>query len=531
MGVVYKAEQIIQQRVVALKMVRSGVRDSGVILRFQQEAKAVSALSHPNIVTVFECAVTDDGTPYLAMEYIDGKTLAESDVKLTIAQAVDVFIQLCDALGHAHEKGVIHRDLKPGNIVSANWDEEDGRIVVKILDFGIAKLLPSSGKDFLELTRTGQPIGSPSYMSPEQCRAEELDIRSDIYSLGCVMYKVLAGRTMFDEASLFNVINQHLKEVPRPFNEVCPDARIPIQLEEIVFKALEKKRENRYQSMREMQAALESFRSGASTTGQFLSAHLKRMVRYRLRATLWLVGWLAVMVLFVVVSFHRVLQQRYEEFRADQAREEARMATEKRTQAENNNNRALGLINIKDRKAARSILQDALSIERGLPDRTDCNLVRADTREQLGEVLSSTENPADVQEAQLLLEQANKLFQDNGASKGRIAKVQMSLAEVKLQTGDLEGAKKLSESACNNAEGNSELEGQCLAHQAAIEAEQSHFDRARKLFLSALEMYKKSGLDKTSKCKDVYLGLARSAQQLRQKEEAAQWIQKANECR
>src|SRR5262249_16360396 len=114
MGVVYKAEQILMQRIVAPKMIRSGLSDSGVILRFQQEAKAISSLTHPNIVAVHECGVSEDGSPYLVMEYIDGKTLADEGIELSTEQAVDIFVQLSDALAHAHDKGIVHRDLKPG---------------------------------------------------------------------------------------------------------------------------------------------------------------------------------------------------------------------------------------------------------------------------------------------------------------------------------------------------------------------------------------------------------------------------------
>lgn len=278
MGVVYKAEHVVMQRIVALKMMRSGVVGREVIMRFQQEAKAVSALEHPNIVTIYGCEVSEEGNPFLVMEHVDGKTLEDEEVRanLSLEEAVDVFIQLCDALGHAHQKGVIHRDLKPANIIFSHCADGILPMNVKILDFGIAKLLPSSGKEMFDLTRTGQPVGSPSYMSPEQCRAEELDARSDIYSLGCVMYKLISGKPPFEGTSLFAVMAKHLGEQPAPFSKVNPALRVPIELEEIILKTLEKRRERRYESMAELKAALESLRIRRRSLVQSWFLYFKR---------------------------------------------------------------------------------------------------------------------------------------------------------------------------------------------------------------------------------------------------------------
>lgn len=231
MGVVYKAKHLLMHRTVAIKMLLPEVVASETALaRFQQEAQAASSLSHPNILTVFDFGQTTDGKPYLVMDFLEGKSLAEilqDEDYLPVERAVPIFIQISAGLAHAHGKGVIHRDLKPANIMLVNFEGTGD--FVKIVDFGIAKMLPRPGEDGqpVELTHTGQIFGSPLYMSPEQCRGTGLDARSDIYSLGCVLYRVMSGESPFLGQDALEAMFKQVNENPRPFSECCPEMEIP----------------------------------------------------------------------------------------------------------------------------------------------------------------------------------------------------------------------------------------------------------------------------------------------------------------
>lgn len=525
MGVVYKAEQIVMQRLVALKMIRAGVKDSGVILRFQQEAKAISALNHPNIVTVYECTVSDDGTPYLAMEYVDGKTLADSDIRLNPEQSVDIFIQLCDALGHAHEQGVIHRDLKPGNIVFSSSPGNGAAVSVKILDFGIAKLLPSSGKQYLELTRTGQPIGSPSYMSPEQCRAEELDARSDIYSLGCVMYRVLTGKAMFESESLFKVLGQHLTETPQPFSEACPDIRIPVELEEIVFKALEKNKDRRYQSMGELQDALVTFQLGKESAGQFLSSRIRRVVRYRRKAYIYLAGLLGFTIFVVAGIFSLNLRQVIDEFKEKQSHDVA----VKLRQAILYNEQADQHVKLGDYDAAKKSLEKAKSLEAELPIRMDCNLAKAGTLHRLGYVYLKI---GQDQESESKLEDSLKLLEANpDANKSSLVSLMQDLAEAKKRLSNFDEASKILERAKIIAKNDPDVLAGCLLREGTIKEKQNDFSSAKNAYLAGLALLQKLHKDNDLVAKPLYERLCTVAQHLGDAKAAALWAQKAAECK
>ncbi|MBS1994525.1 MAG: protein kinase, partial [Cyanobacteria bacterium SZAS LIN-3] len=259
MGEVYKAKHRLMKRQVAIKMMHpQTISGASALKRFQKEAEMASALNHPNILTVHDFGVSDDGSPYLVMNYLEGKSLTdiiENNGHLDVSRALHIFRQLCQGLGHAHEKGVIHRDLKPSNIMLVTLDQDDD--FVQILDFGIAKqLTPETGSD--SLTRTGEVFGSPHYMSPEQCRAQPVDARSDIYALGCVMYRVLTGYPPLMGGDLVECLYKHVNQMPAPFAEQCPEISLPEDLEAVVFKALAKKPEDRYQSMADLKTALES---------------------------------------------------------------------------------------------------------------------------------------------------------------------------------------------------------------------------------------------------------------------------------
>jgi eukaryotic-like serine/threonine-protein kinase len=268
MGVVYRARHQLMKRIVAIKMLHKNLVSTGDALRrFQLEAQASSCLSLPNILTVYDFGVSPDGQPYMVMDYLDGYSLAdllENEGHLSVERTLNIFVQACAALSHAHEKGVLHRDIKPSNIMLVKFEEE--RDFVKIVDFGIAKLM--SQNDSTQLTKTGEVFGSPLYMSPEQCRGKALDVRSDIYSMGCVLYKTLSGAPIFVGEELIELIFKQMSETPLPFKTVCPQFKIPAELEEIVLKAVAKDPEHRFQTMDEFRAALRKLQKTLLNTAE-----------------------------------------------------------------------------------------------------------------------------------------------------------------------------------------------------------------------------------------------------------------------
>jgi serine/threonine protein kinase/tetratricopeptide (TPR) repeat protein len=262
MGMIYKAKHILMKRIVAIKMMHPQyVSSASNLKRFQQEAQAASALSHPNILAVFDFGLTPAGAPYLVMDFLEGTNLAEvlDEVGLLPAsRATNIFAQACAGLAHAHSKGVIHRDLKPGNIMLVEFDQR--KDFVKIVDFGIAKVLPTGDEsESNHLTQTGEVFGSPLYMSPEQCRGRNLDTRSDIYSLGCVMYRTLTGSSPFFGQDPMECMYKQVNEAPNKFFDANPDSKVPEALESIVFKCLAKEPGDRYQTMQELKDALLEF--------------------------------------------------------------------------------------------------------------------------------------------------------------------------------------------------------------------------------------------------------------------------------
>ncbi len=257
MAVIYKAKNRKTGRVVAIKKMLASTLTETAFMRFQQEAKAITTLRHPNIILVHEFGVAEDGEPFMVMDFIEGSNLGElikEKGALSVEESMHRFIQLCDALQHAHAAGVLHRDLKPGNVMlsSADGSFADARLV----DFGIAKLMAKDGEEAEKLTMTGQLFGSPPYMSPEQCRGFELDARTDIYSMGCVMFETLTGRVPIRGQSVLETIMMQVSEPAPSMKEVCPDKDFPPILETIIAKSLAKDAADRYQTMRELMVAL-----------------------------------------------------------------------------------------------------------------------------------------------------------------------------------------------------------------------------------------------------------------------------------
>lgn len=247
MGLVYAARHATVGKRVAVKMLHQNLISDGLaVQRFHQEAKAASNLDHPNLVNIFDFGITPKGSPYLVMDFIDGKSLSDliEDEPLMPSRAVNIFVQVCDALASAHDKGVIHRDLKPSNIMLIRTLDE--RDFVKLLDFGIAKCLDE--KADLRLTRTGELFGTPLYMSPEQCRGLSLDARSDLYSFGCVAYEALAGEPAFMGESVLDVLNKQVNQLPSRQPFLREGRQLPPGLEQVLFWMLEKEPEKRPQS-------------------------------------------------------------------------------------------------------------------------------------------------------------------------------------------------------------------------------------------------------------------------------------------
>lgn len=258
MSIVYRAVQDGINRSVAIKLLRSELCDDDAnVKRFKRESKAVSQLSHPNLVAIYDVGVIDTGQPYMVMEFLEGRSMMdelENRGPMAPDRAIPIFVQICDVMNYAHNKGFFHRDLKPHNVMLVKAGEKPD--FVKLVDFGIVAMDGERQAISQKLTAAGEICGSPIYMSPEQVLDEPVDGRSDIYSLGIMMYECLAGRPAFGGKRITDVMQKHINSPPPPFAESCPDANIPPALEGVVFKALEKKPDNRYQSMEQLKRAL-----------------------------------------------------------------------------------------------------------------------------------------------------------------------------------------------------------------------------------------------------------------------------------
>ncbi len=247
MGTVYRARHLLIDRAVAVKVLNPRfVEDEAAKARFRREAKAAGRLQHANAVGVTDFGQTSDGYVYIVMELLEGKTLREvlsKEAPLEVARAVSIMLQISSAVAAAHEAGIIHRDLKPANIFVAQ--RADAPASIKVLDFGIAKLAAESldDDDRQTLTLVGAMIGTPRYMSPEQCNGEPLTPAADVYGLGVILYEMLTGTVPFSGASAIAIAMKHSTEQPRTLRAFV--ASIPEPLEAVVLHALEKDPANR----------------------------------------------------------------------------------------------------------------------------------------------------------------------------------------------------------------------------------------------------------------------------------------------
>jgi serine/threonine protein kinase len=274
-GSVYMAEQEFPvRRKVALKIIKLGMDTKQVIARFEAERQALAMMDHPNIARVLDAGATESGRPYFVMELVKGVPITQycDEQSLTTAQRVELFIQVCRAVQHAHQKGVIHRDIKPGNVLVTMHDD---KAVPKVIDFGIAKATGDRLTDKTLFTEYRQFLGTPAYMSPEQAQMSGLDIdtRSDIYSLGVLLYELLTGQTPFDAKALLSAAYDEMRRIIREVDPPTPSTRINSlgatltnvakhrsippgklaqsvrgELDWIVMKALEKDRTRRYET-------------------------------------------------------------------------------------------------------------------------------------------------------------------------------------------------------------------------------------------------------------------------------------------
>jgi len=256
-GLVYKAVKQATNEIVAIKILHlSLVNDLEMVRRFKQEADLTMKLSSENVVSVKEYGVVYDGRPYLVMEYLEGFSLGSWMNKagaLDPLQALPAFIQVASGLAHIHEQGIAHRDIKPNNIMLSSWHAKDN--VVKIVDFGIAKKCMESSLQAVSITSDGETIGSPLYMSPEQCLGRPVNHQTDIYSLGVVMYEALTGRPPFIDRNTVKIMSKHAYEAPAPMG--LGQSAGAEGIEYIIMRALAKRPGDRYELVTHMKSELQ----------------------------------------------------------------------------------------------------------------------------------------------------------------------------------------------------------------------------------------------------------------------------------
>ncbi len=312
MGVVYKAEDTRLGRMVALKFLpENSVVDAHALERFKREARTASALDHPNICTIYEID-EDKGRPFIAMQLLEGQTLGEriGDQPVPLPTLLDWGLQIADALQAAHAKGIMHRDIKPANIFITTREQ------VKILDFGLAKLtlpdLASSSSSptmsmSVQLTHTGAAIGTVAYMSPEQARGEPLDVRTDIFSFGVLLYEMATGKQAFAGPTWAVTVHAILGQAPLSLNESLPG--LPHRLQEIIDKALIKNRDLRYQSAAEIHADLLQLKRDLDAGKKFKSAGAAALWSPKRKLRIAAVAALVIVIVAAVVTGPRLLRR------------------------------------------------------------------------------------------------------------------------------------------------------------------------------------------------------------------------------
>ncbi|MGE0789022.1 MAG: protein kinase [Sandaracinaceae bacterium] len=274
MGTVYRARQTTLHRDVAIKILHAELADNrDAVRRFKREARVCTALDHPNVVRVFLFGQLKDGSLYIVMEYLRGRSLLEvlqQEGALPVSRALHIAAQICDGVGEAHHQGVVHRDLKPENVVLVQKSRDPD--VVKVLDFGIARML--WGDDQTQATQSGLVFGTARYISPEGAAGESTDGRSDVYSLGTITYQLLAGQTPFDAPSPVAMLMKHIHSSPPHLTTHEQARHVPAAVADVVMRALSKNPEGRYSDAHELGEAL---RTAAATAG--FDVHMHRAAR------------------------------------------------------------------------------------------------------------------------------------------------------------------------------------------------------------------------------------------------------------
>jgi serine/threonine-protein kinase len=269
MGQVYLAEHVAIEKRLALKVLRAEFANKGeIVTRFQQEAISASRIKHPNVLDVFDFGQLENGCFFLAMEFLEGNDLADELARrrvLGAAMGIRISMQICRALAAAHANGVVHRDMKPENVFLQRT--ADGEEIVKIVDFGIAQLRSKDAEvasTKRRLTRTGMIFGTPEYMAPEQASGKHADLRSDIYSVGIIMYEMFTGAVPFTGETFLGVLSKHLSEPTPAMSAVYPELAISSSLQSVIMHGLEKDPELRYQTMLDFAAAISASTDAAA---------------------------------------------------------------------------------------------------------------------------------------------------------------------------------------------------------------------------------------------------------------------------
>jgi serine/threonine-protein kinase len=266
MSVIFKARHRLMKKIVAIKMMDTRyISDRSAISRFAHESQAVSRLVHPHIVAVFDFGQFESQKLFLVMEYLTGTTLAKliAAGNLPVRDSLLIFDQICDAMSYAHQQKVLHRDLKPTNIMVAQQEMSYQKYSIKIVDFGIAKVF---GETMDNLTKTGDVFGTPDYMSPEQCLGMSLDIRSDVYSMGCLMYETLTGKKPFEGENSLATMYKQINEQPVPIAELRADLASYPGLSAVIYKALAKQASERYANFDQLRLALKNCSAAAASS-------------------------------------------------------------------------------------------------------------------------------------------------------------------------------------------------------------------------------------------------------------------------
>ena len=256
MGTVYRALHTLMDKPVAVKILRGELAtDAEAVARFHREAKSASRLDHDHCIRVTDFGQSDEGLLYLVMELLDGVSLGQVVRRgpMPSARAASIGVAIAEALAHAHEQGIVHRDLKPDNVFLARRPR--GRELVKVLDFGLAKLV-HDGTLGPSITRDGTVFGTPEYMAPEQAQGEKLDGRTDIYALGIILYQAVTGEVPFASSNFVALLTKHVSDAPRPPRQLRPDLDISPDLEEVILRCLEKDRDDRFPTAQALAEAL-----------------------------------------------------------------------------------------------------------------------------------------------------------------------------------------------------------------------------------------------------------------------------------